>query len=171
MKKNILLYNFLIIFNFYSCNNNKYMIIDPIDLEFNKQLLTAKGLDPNLFNPKEILQYYQISNYSDLSKKELELKFDEFIIQNYKFEDIRSTTDFSILFYKKKTMVNYSRYLYEAARDNQNGSITEFKENLVAKIKLTNLKENKEKKIVRKLICYYNDLVVINKEDTILFLK
>ena len=69
MKQNISFFFLLIIINFYSCNNNKDMIIDPIDSEFNKQLLTGEGLDPNLFNTKDILQYYQVSNYNDLLKK------------------------------------------------------------------------------------------------------
>ena len=142
------------------------MIIDPIDFEFNKQLLTGKGLDPNLFNTKDILQYYQVSNYNDLSKNALELKLDEFITQNYKIADVEGATDFTILFYKKKSTVNYSEYLYEAARDNQNGGIAEYKENLIAKIRLTKSKESKEK-IVRNLICYDNDLVVLDKEDAI----
>ena len=101
MKQNISFFFLLIIINFYSCNNNKDMIIDPIDFEFNKQLLTGEGLDPNLFNTKDILQYYQVSNYNDLSKNALELKLDEFITQNYKITDVEGATDFTILFYKK----------------------------------------------------------------------
>ena len=63
-------------------------------------------------------------------------------------------------------MVNYSEYLYEAARDNQNGGIAEYKENLIAKIRLTKAKESKEK-IIRKLTIYDNDLVVLDNENTI----
>ena len=63
-------------------------------------------------------------------------------------------------------MVNYSEYLYEAARDNQNGGIAEYKENLIAKIRLTKAEESKEK-IIRKLTIYDNDLVVLDNENTI----
>ena len=63
-------------------------------------------------------------------------------------------------------MVNYSEYLYEAARDNQNGGIAEYKENLIAKIRLTKSEESKEK-IIRKLTIYDNDLVVLDNENTI----
>ena len=161
MKQNISFFFLSIIINFYSCNNNKDMIIDPKDSEFNKQLLTGEGSDPNLFNTKDILQYYQVSNYNDLSKK-----LNEFITQNYKIADVDGATDFTILFNKKKSMVNYSEYLYEAARDNQNGGIAEYKENLIAKIRLTKAKESKEK-IIRKLTIYDNDLVVLDNENTI----
>lgn len=166
MKQNISFFFLLIIINFYSCNNNKDIIIEAIDFEFNKQLLTGEGLDPNLFNTKDILQYYQVSNYNDLSKNALELKLDEFITQNYKITDVEGATDFTILFYKKNSIVNYSEYLYEAARDNQNGGIAEYKENLIAKIRLTKAKESKEK-IIRKLTIYDNDLVVLDNENTI----
>ena len=99
MKKNILLLNILLIINFYSCTNNNTMIIEPIDKEFNEQLLTGKGLDSNLFSMKELLQYYQISNFSNLTQNDFQLKLNEFVSENYK---INNFSNFTILFYKKE---------------------------------------------------------------------
>ena len=163
MKKNILLLNILLIINFYSCTNNNTMIIEPIDKEFNEQLLTGKGLDSNLFSMKELLQYYQISNFSNLTQNDFQLKLNEFVSENYK---INNFSNFTILFYKKENFVNYSKYVYEAARDNQNGSIEEYKSNLIAKIVIIKAKDDLEK-AVRHTTLYDKDSVVLEKIDKI----
>jgi hypothetical protein len=139
------------------------MIIESIDKEFNEQLLTGKGLDSNLFSTKELLQYYQISNFSHLSQNDFQLKLNEFVSKNYKLNNF---SNFTILFYKKESFVNYSDYVYEAARDNQNGSIEEYKSNLIAKIVIVKVIDDQEK-VVRYTTLYDNDLVVFEKIDKI----
>ena len=163
MKINILFLNILLIPSFYNCTNNNTMIIAPIDKEFNEQLLTGKGLDSIFFSTKELLQYYQISNFSHLSQNDFQLKLDEFVSKNYK---INNFSDFTILFYKKESFVNYSDYVYEAARDNQNGSIEEYKSNLVAKIVLVKQKGDQEK-TDRHMTHYDRGVVVFDKIDRI----
>lgn len=135
MKNAISFLTILLITNFYSCNTNN-MIIDPIDKEFNEQLLTGDGLDSNLFSTKEIVQYYEINNYSDLPIKDFVSKLNQFSIDNYKFNDIKDKNDFTILFYKKETLIDYSKDIYESARDNQNGFLQDYSQNLVVKIRL-----------------------------------
>jgi hypothetical protein len=139
------------------------MIIEPIDKEFNEQLLTGKGLDSNLFSTKELLQYYQISNFSNLTQNDFQLKLNEFVSENYK---INNFSNFTILFYKKESFVNYSNYVYEAARDNQNGSIEEYKSNLIAKIVIIKAKDDQEK-AVRHTTLYDKDSVVLEKINKI----
>jgi hypothetical protein len=112
------------------------MTIEPIDKEFNEQLLTGKGLDSNLFSTKEIIQYYKIGNYEELKAEEFTLKLNQFIIENYKFNDIKDKKDFTLLFYKNDILADYNKYLYESARDNQNGYLENYSENLVLKIRL-----------------------------------
>jgi hypothetical protein len=142
------------------------MTIEPIDKEFNEQLLTGKGLDANLFNLKEVLQYYQVSNYEELSDDELELKLDAFIIETYKIKEPANYNELSILFYKKQEGINYSKQLYESARDNQNGMLEEHKSNLVSIIRIERIKEVDDR-LIRHKIFYKKDKDAIERTDTL----
>ena len=164
MVKNLIKYLLLmaIIFGTFSCTNSEFKI-DAIDKELNSRLITLKGLDSRLFSSKEKFQYFEISGYSKLNPIDLKKKLTSFIIKNYSLNEILKADEFTFMFYKKSPFVDYRKYIYEAARDTERGTIEEYKDNLVAQVLFT--KSTDEKSILYTDI-YDNNVALLNEADT-----
>lgn len=152
------------------------MTIIPVDEELNEKLVSGKGLDPNYFSTKNIFQYYEISDFKHLPENDFKTTLDDFIIKQYAFADVSKSDEFIIRFYKKKILTDYGDHVYEAARDDESGSIWEHQDNLAAMIWLSALDKG-NKKVVRRLIRYEEhsifseDSTISDKTDTITFIK
>ncbi|TDQ07131.1 hypothetical protein [Pedobacter metabolipauper] len=136
IKKYRILFMVLLAINYFGCKSGN-LKIEPIDSSLNERLRTGKGLDLRLFSTKEVFQYYEISNYSQFSSVDFQLKLDDFVKQQYTIRDIAAANNFTILFYKKAFLVNYEGHVYEAARDEENGTLSDYKDNLIALIRYT----------------------------------
>jgi hypothetical protein len=136
-----LILTYVIFISIVSCNNLKKneMDIEPIDKEFNDRL-------------KFGVQYYEISNYKDYDFEELSTLIKEYLLKN----DKEIKNEGMILFYKKSIFANYSKNMYESARDNEFGNIEGYDEYLVVKVWYDINESNKKQYI----IVYNKDSVV-----------
>lgn len=155
----------LLLFVIFSCSNDK-LKIEPISSQLNMELSTGKNLDPNFFSTNSIFQYYQVSNYNNLSNNNLLIELESFVKNKYPNQEIEKHDNISILFYKKRILMNYDvNTIYESARDNEMGSIYGYENNLVSKILYCKENSKKEKTFIR--IMYNKHNVVLSKEDII----
>ena len=148
-----------------SCTQQNDLVVQPISEEFNHEYLTG-GLDTNFFNTIDVTQYYQVSNYGNLTDKQILTKLDSFAIASFppgKSPDIQELT---LLFYKKKLFVDYEDHLYESARENENRHLEGYSDELLAIITFESVKENPKKISFDRII--YNSLGHITANDTIL---
>jgi hypothetical protein len=130
------------------------LVIEPISEESNAALLTGKNLDLRLYSIKNTFQYYQIDGYSNLSAKKLAFKLDSFAMVRYSIKENKHREHLVIWFYKKQLYSNYSDLVYESARENENGSLTDHSEDVVALIDLEFLTKSK-KILIRDTYIYY----------------
>lgn len=163
MKQSKILYLITLLAGLLGCKTNDTLTIEPIDKEFNEQLLTGERLNDQLFSTKEKLQYYQIDNFKHLKSNELLSKLHMYVAQNYKAPRIDFET-LTVFFYKKDNFANYSDLLYEAAQD-PIGSIDAYKHNLVVKTILTKQKDVDQ--IIHKSIFYDKGQLIHTQSDTI----
>jgi len=117
-----------------SCSCNNAIHIAPVSKEYNEQFLTLEGLDPHYFSKKDVAQYYQVSGTKGLSPKQFIAQLHEFAQANYKFNKMDSVQTLNLLFYRKQLFTDYSKGLYESARDNENGLLEGYSNDLLARI-------------------------------------
>ncbi|RZL20474.1 MAG: hypothetical protein EOO89_00100 [Pedobacter sp.] len=149
----------------YSCNQQNDLVVQPISEEFNHEYLTG-GLDKNFFNTIDVTQYYQVSNYRNLTDKQILTKLDSFAMASFppvKFPDIQELT---LLFYKKKLFVDYKDHLYESAREDENRHLEGYSDELLAIVTFERIKENPKKISFDRIV--YNGIHHITANDTIL---
>ncbi|MEN2412282.1 hypothetical protein [Flavobacterium mesophilum] len=169
MKNQTIFYIGFILMILTSCSDNKIKI-EPINSHLNERLKTGKSLsDPNYFTSGFVFQYYQISDYSNLSDEKLLDKLESFVNKKYPYQEIKKHDDFMVFFYKKKFFSDYDYdTVYESARDNEFGEIDGFDNNLVSKIYYYKYDGMDTRKIFGRVI-YKKDKLVFSKEDTISF--
>ena len=108
------------------------------------------------------LEYYQISNYENLSNEELMDKIDAFIKQE--FLD-KGKYNFTAYFYEKNFFINYKNHLNEDEIDSERGHLLNYRSKMRA-IFCCDDSDDKKIKIYTKTI-YDHDKLVLEKEDTI----
>lgn len=149
------------------CHNHEALTIEPISKEFNTRFLTGEGLDSHFFSTKDVMQYYQISNFNNLPSKDLLFKIDDFVKSHYQLIKMDSLDKLTLLFYKKRLFVDYSDHLYESARDNETRTLEGYSNDLSAWIEFTRLKEDR-KKIMRQQEIYMNNGKQLSRSDTLI---
>jgi hypothetical protein len=117
-----------------SCSCNNAIHITPVSREYNERFLTLQGLDPDYFSKKDVVQYYQVSGTNGLSPKQFIAQLHEFAQANYKFHKMDSVLTLNLLFYRKQLFTDYSKVVYESARDNENGLLEGYSNDLLARI-------------------------------------
>ena len=137
---------------FYSCNHQKEIAIEPINEEFNTEYLTGKGLDTNYFNTTDVMQYYQVSNFSSLNADQILARLHDFSMANYPPGKITDIQTLSLLFYKKKLLVDYRDHLYESARDNDTRRLYDYSDELLASVSFERIKNDPRKMSLKKII-------------------
>ena len=142
------------------------MTIEPIDKELNGRLLTGKNLDTRLFSTKDLLQYYEVSDFNSLEPNAIQENIDSFINAKYKSTDLSQANQITFLFYKKDLFTDYRKYVYEAARDTEAGFLSEYADKLVSQVEFLKIKGN-ELKILRRRTVYQKEEVLLSKEDTV----
>ena len=133
------------------CNRSEVMVYEPINKELNQHLLTGKNLDNHYYSPKNVLQYYQISNYESLPANLFCSRLNTFIYKTYSVNDVKQPESFTMLFYKKSLFNNYSNHVYDAAMFSEYGNLEGYNSSLVARVWLDKLKGDNDK-----YIRYYN---------------
>ena len=125
MKRSLVIVSILF---FIFCNSN--LSIEPIDKRFNDE-----GWQ---------FQYYQISNYEDLSDKDLLNKLELFVKNEYPLKKIKDK-ERMISFYKKSIFENYKEDLEDIMDvDPDFGGIGKHKGSLIAKINFWKIDDNKK---------------------------
>ena len=115
---------------FISCHN-KNLSIEPIDKRFN---------DAEEWQ----FQYYQISNYKNLSDKDLLNKLEYFVKNKYPLKKY-ADKELHIYFYKKSIFANYKKCLDEMTVENvEFGGIDEYRGNLIAAFFYWKIDDNKK---------------------------
>ena len=151
-----------------SCDNKQEFSIKPISQEYNERFLTGKGLDARYFSTKDVVQYYQVSDFNSLSPPSLLTKLGAFVDVRYRAKMRDSVKNLNVLFYRKKWFAGYSKHLYESARDNEPRTLEGYSDDLVAWITYERLKGN-DKKLIR--IRYYfspaKGLKPLEQRDTV----
>ncbi len=142
------------------------MTIEPIDKELNGRLLTGKNLDTRLFSTKDLLQYYEVSDYKGLKPEAIQKKIDGFIKAKYKSSDLSQANQITFLFYKKDIFTDYRKYVYEAARDTEAGFLSEYPDRLVSQVEFLKIKGD-DIKILRRRTVYRKEEILLSKEDTV----
>jgi hypothetical protein len=151
----------------YSCNQHKDLVVQAINKEFNHQYLTGEGLDTNYFNTNDVVQYYQVSNYSGLAVDQILTKLDRFALMSFPSSKMNHLQKLTLLFYKKEMFIDYNDHLYESARNNDNRRIEGYSEKLLATITFEALKE-RPKRMSSKKIFYENGKFQMKLMDTII---
>ncbi|WP_374951510.1 hypothetical protein [Mucilaginibacter sp.] len=151
----------------YSCTQKQKLVVQPISEEFNHEYLTGKGLNTDFYSTKDVMQYYQVSSYDDLTDNEVLTKLDSFAMASFLPGNIGHIQTITFLFYKKKMFVDYRDHLHESAREDENGHLIGYNDELLANITLERMKENPKKMSVRKLL-YGKDNLKLMANDTIL---
>jgi hypothetical protein len=67
-----------------SCNGHAAFTIEFISKEFNERFLTGEMLEPSYFSTKDVMQYYQVSNFSALLPKDQLAKLSVFT--NFRYD-------------------------------------------------------------------------------------
>ncbi|MFD1256935.1 hypothetical protein ACFQ3S_09015 [Mucilaginibacter terrae] len=128
------------------------MVVEPISKEFNDEYLTGKGLDTNFFNPTDVMQYYQVSNYGGLTADQIFARLHDFSIASYPPRKLTHIQQLTILFYKQKLFVDYRDHLYESARDNDTRRLSDYHDDLLASISFERLKDDPRKMSLQKIL-------------------
>lgn len=130
--------------------------------------MKIEAIDKELNEKAEYgIQYFEISDYKDLSNDELANQLELFEKEFNRDRKIEAYDMFQVLFYKKSLFANYEKYVYETARDNEFGGIEGFEDNLICKI-YYHREHPKENKYLYARIIYNNDSIALEKKDTIL---
>lgn len=126
--------------------------------------MEIESIDKELNDKAEFgIQYFEISNYRNLSNDELIDQLEVFEKKYNLNRRLESYNMFQVLFYKKSIFANYGKYVYETARDNEFGGIEGFEDNLICKIYY--YKESpKENKYLYTRIIYDNDSIGLEKK-------
>lgn len=152
-----------------SCSNNKILLIEPISQEYNQRFITLQGLDTSMFSNKDVVQYYQISDYKSLPGDTILAKLGAFANIHYKLNntDLDSVNALNIFFYKKRLFVDYSKNLYTSARDNENRTLEGYSDDLLAWISYQRLKENRQKIICNMYLFASKEYQLLELRDTL----
>ncbi|WP_345954435.1 hypothetical protein [Mucilaginibacter sp. PAMB04168] len=150
-----------------SCNRHAALKIEPISIEFNERFLTGERLDTNYFSTRDVMQYYQVSNYGNQSSKNLLAKLSTYTSSRYHFKNMDTVNNLTLLFYKKRMFVDYSDHLYESARDNDNRTLEGYSNDLIARITYERLKKNRQKIVVTKYLYPIDDNKPLGQTDTL----
>ncbi|MDR7212197.1 hypothetical protein [Flavobacterium piscis] len=129
--------------------------------------MEIESIDKELNDKAEYgIQYFEISNYENLSNDELINKLEDFE-KNYNLNrKLEAYSMFQVLFYKKTMFANYQKYAYETARDNEFGGIEGFEDNLVSKIYYYREDSNKNQLRYTRIL-YKNDSIILEKKNMI----
>jgi hypothetical protein len=150
-----------------SCNRHAALIIEPISKDFNERFLTGEMLEPSYFSTKDVMQYYQVSNFDALSPRDLLAKLSGFTSSRYDLKKMDTVNDLTVLFYRKRIFVDYSDHLYESARDNENRTLEGYSNDLMAYITYERLKTDRRKIIVDRYLYPTDDDKPVEQTDTI----
>lgn len=150
-----------------SCNRHSALTIEPISKEFNERFLTGEMLDSSVFSTKDVMQYYQVSNFGDLSPKDLLAKLSGFTSSRYDLKKMDMVNQLTVLFYRKRMFVDYSDHLYESARGNENRTLEGYSNDLMAYITYERLKTDRRKVKVLKYLFRTDDYKPVGQTDTI----
>ena len=156
----------LLIGTVFGCAKTSTMTIEPIDKELNGRLLTGKNLDTRLFSTKDLLQYYEVSDFSGLNPAAIQEKIDSFIKAKYKSTDLSHANQITFLFYKKDLFTDYGKYVYEAARDTEAGFLSDYPDKLVSQVEFLKIKGDANK-VLRRRTVYQKEEILLSKEDTL----
>ncbi len=137
-----------------SCKN-KNMEIEPIIKEFND-------------SAKYGIQYFEISDYKNLSAEELVTKLEDFEKMINKSRKYKIYTNFQVLFYKKSLFANYKNHIYETAEENEFGGIEGYNDNIISKIYYYKEDPKSDNYLYTRII-YNKDKIILEKKDTISF--
>lgn len=150
-----------------SCNRYSALTIEPISKEFNERFLTGEMLEPSYFSTKDVMQYYQVYNFGDLSPKDLLAKLSGFTSSRYDLNKMDTVNNLTVLFYRKRMFVDYSDHLYESARDNDNRTLESYSNDLMAHISYERLKTDRRKVKIHKYLFPTDDDKPVEQTDTI----
>jgi len=148
-----------------SCGNPAPLTVEPISAELNQKFLTGKGLDRHYFGTRDVVQYYQVSNFSNLPAAAVLNKLNNFVNTHYRFGKTDSLQNLTVLFYRKQLLVNYSKLVYASARDNEYRTLDGQTGNLVARIQYTLLTGKRQ--VARRMLFYTNGVKQLAQADTI----
>ncbi|OXA94903.1 hypothetical protein [Flavobacterium hercynium] len=129
MKYHIIIYTTL--FFLISCNRNS-VDVEPIDKQLNDRF--ERGI-----------QYYQISNFEDLSDQHLMNQLEVFREGVSLKKENEEYDRFQLFFYKKSFFTNYKKYALEAVEENEFGGIGEYRDNLIAQFIFSKISHNRYK--------------------------
>jgi hypothetical protein len=150
-----------------SCNRHAALTIEPISKEFNERFLTGEMLDSSYFSTKDVMQYYQVSNFGALSPENLLAKLSWFTSSRYDLKKMDTVNNLTLFFYRKRMFVDYSDHLYESARDNENRTLEGYSNDLIAYITYERLKTDRRRVKVHKYLFTTNDYKPLGQTDTI----
>lgn len=165
---NIILSAALVIMLYSGCDNNAELSIKPISQEYNEQFLTGKGLDPRYFSTNDVVQYYQVSDFDNLSPSNMLTKLGAFVDVRYRASMKDSVKNLNVLFYRQKWLAGYSKHLYESARDNETRTLEGYSDDLVAWVTYERLKGD-DKKLIRTRSYFFSakGLKPLEQRDTV----
>ena len=150
-----------------SCNRHAALTIEPISKEFNERFLTGEMMEPGYFSTKDVVQYYQVSNFGALSPKNLLAKLSGFTSSRYDLKKMDTVDNLTVFFYRKRMFVDYSDHLYESARDNDNRTLEGYSNDLMAYFTYERLKTDRRQVKVHKYLFSTDDHKSIERTDTI----
>lgn len=150
----------------YSCNNHAPLLVEPISQEYNDSFLTGKGLDARYFSTKDVVQYYQVSNFSSLPPHVVLAKLGDFAKAHYPLNRIDSIKNLSLFFYEKKLFTDYSKQVYESARDNENRTLEGYADDLIAWIIYERLKNDNFKVVRSRYFISHHNQKPVELRDT-----
>ena len=153
----------------FSCSNHKTLLIEPISHEYNERFITLQDLDTSMFSNNNVVQYYQVSDYTGLPGDTVLARLSAFTNVHYKFNntDLDSVYALNIFFYKKRLFVDYSKNLYTSARDNENKTLEGYSDDLLAWISYERVKENRHKIICNKYLFASKEYELLELRDTL----
>jgi hypothetical protein len=150
----------------YSCRQNNELVVQPISEEFNNEFLTGK-LDKHYFSTRDVMQYYQVSNFSGLPDQQIFAKLDSFALSTFPLAKLNHLQMLTLLFYEKKMFIDYRDHLYESAQDNDTRRLEGYSDELLATITFERLKEDPKRMSFHRVL-YNKDKLRIKATDTIL---
>ncbi|TRW27101.1 hypothetical protein FMM05_00170 [Flavobacterium zepuense] len=118
------------------------MEILPIDVAFNRQMITKDGLDKRLFPFDEVFQYYEVRHASKIKADALRSKLLAYTHKHYSTDALKKARSFTVFFYKGGSLKGYKDMLYRSASQNAEGNLTDQNDNLLAEIRLAVLKDD-----------------------------
>ncbi len=142
------IYIFLLSNLIISCKKETNMIV-PIDKELNDDILIFENLHKSYFSNDLKFQYYYYDGDID-NMEAFKKKVKDFISSQKK--EIINNKEIYYRIYDDRNLNGYKDVVYESARDNDAGSLYDFKENLLCLIMT-----KKEKEYVIVDFTFYND--------------